>query len=250
MVSNQKSHTHTPTTTTTTATATATTTTTATTLFILLPFTTTMSSSKRHSTTAVLRKNNNHCETCKKAGKSKAEFESHNTKIRNDRGQLVVVCPTILAYTCTNCGQGGHTRSYCKNATHRDVQQKNNKFAAKQKRVEEFEVKKQKQKQASNSVFSAFNDSDSEDEVEETSTSPRKVTIPTIPSTSAWSRPLREIPSAPTLSIPTNNSIAVTEPTSREMATARLMASKPAAKTRAKLNWADDDDDSDDEEDN
>jgi hypothetical protein len=46
------------------------------------------------------------CRFCKDAGKS-----SINHYLKNKDGQ--VICPTLLAITCTYCKQNGHTIKYC-----------------------------------------------------------------------------------------------------------------------------------------
>jgi hypothetical protein len=49
------------------------------------------------------------CKACKDFGKSKSEYESHNT--RDARGRLV--CPTIRSNVCSKCSKIGHLPSRC-----------------------------------------------------------------------------------------------------------------------------------------
>lgn len=52
------------------------------------------------------------CKVCKDAGKCESEYLSHFVK--SDPGPKgVVVCPTLLAYTCTYCRKPGHSVGYC-----------------------------------------------------------------------------------------------------------------------------------------
>jgi hypothetical protein len=53
------------------------------------------------------------CATCKNAGKSESEYRSHFTK-SNAGPTGVVICPTILAFVCSNCKNSGHLAKYCK----------------------------------------------------------------------------------------------------------------------------------------
>lgn len=53
------------------------------------------------------------CATCKNAGKSESEYRSHFTK-SNAGPTGVVICPTILAFVCSNCKNSGHVAKYCK----------------------------------------------------------------------------------------------------------------------------------------
>ena len=51
------------------------------------------------------------CKVCQDAGKSEAEYTSHN--VREPRGTQ---CPTLLAQECRNCYKRGHTIKYCPSA--------------------------------------------------------------------------------------------------------------------------------------
>ena len=59
-------------------------------------------------------KNNNKkfCKVCQDAGKPESLFTSHFPRETNDRNSRVV-CPTLLAQECRNCGKRGHTVKYC-----------------------------------------------------------------------------------------------------------------------------------------
>ena len=59
-------------------------------------------------------KNNNKkfCKVCQDAGKPESLFTSHFPRETNDRNSRVV-CPTLLAQECRNCGKRGHTIKYC-----------------------------------------------------------------------------------------------------------------------------------------
>ena len=54
------------------------------------------------------------CKVCKDAGKSEAEYKSHNIRGYEIKiGKQIVICPTLLAQQCRYCHQNGHTVKYC-----------------------------------------------------------------------------------------------------------------------------------------
>ena len=72
-------------------------------------------------------KNNNKkfCKVCQDAGKPESLFTSHFPRETNDRNSRVV-CPTLLAQECRNCGKRGHTVKYCTVTVNNAVNMKKN----------------------------------------------------------------------------------------------------------------------------
>jgi hypothetical protein len=58
------------------------------------------------------KNNKKFCKVCQDAGKPESLFTSHFPRETNDRNSRVV-CPTLLAQECRNCGKRGHTIKYC-----------------------------------------------------------------------------------------------------------------------------------------
>ena len=92
------------------------------------------------------------CKVCQDAGKSEAEYTSHN--VREPRGTQ---CPTLLAQECRNCYRRGHTIKYCPLTKTQTVTTKV---------VTKVETKVVTKIQVPKNVFMLL-DSDSEDEKEE-----------------------------------------------------------------------------------
>ena len=57
------------------------------------------------------------CKVCFDAGKPASEYTSHYLKSYDK-----LVCPTLLNQACLNCGQRGHTSSYCNRNCNRNHQ--------------------------------------------------------------------------------------------------------------------------------
>lgn len=96
------------------------------------------------------------CKVCQDAGKSLAEYTSHNvreTKIPTSR----VTCPTLLAQECRFCFNKGHSLKYCP--------QIKNKEAGATSRPVSAPVTKQAFKAPTN-VFAMLSDSESDEEGE------------------------------------------------------------------------------------
>ncbi len=61
------------------------------------------------------------CLFCKKAGFT---FNDHFMK-KNGKDTGEIVCPRILNSVCTNCGEKGHTKSYCKKSPYSSEEDRN-----------------------------------------------------------------------------------------------------------------------------
>ena len=53
------------------------------------------------------------CKVCYDAGKTDAEYTSHNVRSLSVKGVRKVTCPLLLSQECRFCGKNGHTKSYC-----------------------------------------------------------------------------------------------------------------------------------------
>ena len=94
------------------------------------------------------------CKVCQDAGKTLAEYTSHNvreTKIPTSR----VTCPTLLAQECRFCFNKGHSLKYCPQIKNKETEATSRQVSA--------PVTKQAFKAPTN-VFAMLSDGDSEEE--------------------------------------------------------------------------------------
>ena len=106
-----------------------------------------------------------YCKVCHDAGKPESEYTSHWVKDLTGK----TTCPTLLNTECRYCYKLGHTAKFC------DVLAKNNKEKEKaERRSQAVATRKQPapavQKKPANAFASLCDDSDSEEEVSNTTT--------------------------------------------------------------------------------
>lgn len=192
--------------------------------------------SYRKSTSHQSQQSTKSCTVCKNAGKPKQLYLSHWTK--DSKG--TVICPTVLAFTCSNCGVKGHSAKLCRLSNYSLKPTTNTKH-----------ITKPNTRTITN-IFDAFNDPDFQEPTLSTHNTckPNTHTPPSPPSP----------PSPPRKSwaqiIANNNNASLTSSLqqSNNYTTISITSSHQASfKSRigSNWNWADDDDsDNDNDNDN
>ena len=120
------------------------------------------------------------CKVCQDAGKSLAEYTSHNVRETQSPSSRVT-CPTLLAQECRFCFNKGHSLKYCP--------QIKNKEAGAASRPVSAPVTKQAFKAPTN-VFAMLSDSESDEEgevKEEPTATALKLSCQTVAPPASWS---------------------------------------------------------------
>jgi hypothetical protein len=114
------------------------------------------------------------CKVCQDAGKSLAEFTSHNVR-ESKEPNARVTCPTLLSQECRFCFKAGHTIKFCNQIKKQEVKDS----IAKNRPVQE---KRPAEKlKAPSNVFQLLLDSEEEGEISDDEKPIKKQTLPIAP---------------------------------------------------------------------
>jgi hypothetical protein len=130
------------------------------------------------------------CKVCQDAGKSLAEFTSHNVR-ESKEPNARVTCPTLLSQECRFCFKAGHTIKFCNQIKKQEVKDS----IAKNRPVQEKRPA-EKLKTPSN-VFQLLLDSEEEGEISDDEKPIKKQTLPIAPGLTI----VKGLPIAPGLTI-------------------------------------------------